>query len=147
MLRSCLWLGKPILCEKPICKSMGELHLLIAECRVAGTKLQMVSQYDYMVGDRNRRGPSHWNYFKSGNDGLAWDCIQIIGLACALPDLKNDSPFWSCSINGMELHIEDMDKAYNWMIFDWLKNPRDDFDRILATHQKVIDWEAGCSAS
>jgi hypothetical protein len=143
VLRSCMALGKPILCEKPIVKDIGALRLLMADCRAAGTRLQMVSQYDYLVGENRGAGLSHWNYFKSGNDGLAWDCIQIISLAKDRPFLSTDSHIWSCSINGQDLHIEDMDDAYYWMIADWLKSPRDDIDRIIKSHEAVVKWEAG----
>ncbi len=140
-----MWLKKPILCEKPICKDPDELLALMAECRRAGTRLQMVSQYDHLVGTGT--GPSYWNYFKSGNDGLAWDCIQIIGLAKERPVLDNTSPIWSCMINGLKIYIEQMDKAYILMIREWLLRPRDDIERIITSHLKVVAWEAGCSAS
>lgn len=141
-----MWLKKPVLCEKPICKDPDELLALMAECRKAGTRLQMVSQYDYLV-DRKSHGPSHWDYYKSGGDGLAWDCIQIIGHAKERPSLKNMSPIWSCMINGKPLQIEQMDFAYIWMIRDWLDKPRDDIDRILESHKAVAKWEADCKSA
>lgn len=145
VLRSCMKLGKPILCEKPICKDMAELRLLMQECGAAGTRLQMVSQYDHLVTDGSE-GESAWDYFKSGNDGLAWDCIQIIGLAKQRPRLANSSPVWTCVINGVPLDIAAMDYAYIAMISNWLSAPRDDRERIITSHEAVIAWEAGCAS-
>jgi len=138
-------MGKPILCEKPICKDLSVLRDLMAECRDAKTRIQMVSQYDYLV-DNESWGDSHWDYFKSGNDGLAWDCIQIISHAETRPVLKNTSPVWSCSVNGRKLQIEEMDYAYIWMIRDWLSSPRDDIERIVKSHEAVVRWEEECKS-
>lgn len=139
VLRPLLGLGKPILCEKPVCKDMNELKQLMAMCVMAGTRLQMVSQYDYLVNP-TACGKSFYHYFKSGPDGLAWDCLQIIANAKERPGLSNGSPVWSCQINGKRLSLSDMDFAYVSMIRDWLQAPRNDISRILDSHQKVIEW-------
>lgn len=141
VLRALKDCGKPVLCEKPITMDVTELRALMAELVVAGTKLQMVSQYDYLI-DPKSKGPTFYDYFKSGRDGLAWDCIQIISHAKGEVVLKNESPIWQCQINGKLLDISKMDSAYAAMVRDWLEAPRNDVSRILDSHQKVVEWLA-----
>lgn len=141
VLRQILDCGKPILCEKPITKDLKELRQLMADCVLAGTKLQMVSQYDHLV-DWEGRGPSYYDYFKTGPDGMPWDCLQIIWLAKGEVEIGNKSPVWICKINGMPLDLNDMDGAYVDEIKAWLNRPRNDIGRILDSHEKVARLEA-----
>lgn len=126
----------PILCEKAITKDTEELSTLL----MMDAKLAMVNQYEFLVHDYplNRFAESHYNYFKSGNDGLVWDCINIIGLAINPPLLANNSPVWECMINGKILNIADMDIAYISMIEAWKNAPWDDKEYIYNAHKKVL---------
>jgi len=107
----------PILCEKPITKNKEELE----EIKSWNLNLSIVNQYVYLYrGCSDSYGPTNYNYFKSGTDGLIWDCISIISLSNRRVLLKNESPVWSCEINGYEINIEEMDCAYIKMIDAWL---------------------------
>lgn len=117
----------PILCEKPL--APGKL----LEMRF---NVRMVNQYEYMI-DKKSVGKTYWNYYKSGDDGLLWDCINIIGLAKSECVIKGSSPFWRCMINGKELNIKDMDMAYFDMVKDWVKNPTDNLEYCKMAHDKV----------
>lgn len=142
-------LGKPILCEKPITKNLVQLEKLLYDCEKSGTKLQMVSQYDYLI-DESRAGNGDitcYNYFKHGGDGIFWDCINIIYHARGSVTLTEDSPIWYCWINGQQIDGSQMDVAYIKMIEDWLKNPRTDIERIWKSHEKVATLEAECKRS
>ena len=132
--------GKPILCEKPIMTDMEALRALLADAVISGTRLQMVSQYDYLI-DPKSTGPSWYRYFKTGPDGLPWDCLQIIALAKDGCEVSDKSPVWDCGINGKRLDLRLMDQAYVAMIRDWLQAPRNDISRILEAHEKVIAWQ------
>jgi hypothetical protein len=133
--------GRPILCEKPITKDIEELEVLLEDFKKSGTKLQMVSQYDYLIDDIST-GHTVYNYFKSGGDGLAWDCINIIKHAKGIISIRNNSPIWTCKINGQKLNISQMDAAYIEMIADWLGNPdRTDFNGILRAHKKAAELD------
>lgn len=132
---------KPILCEKPISKNLDELRKLMSECAAHATHLQMVSQYDHLV-DPGARGDTSYSYFKTGPDGMPWDCLQIIWHAKGEPLLSTRSPVWSCKINGRELSSCDMDHAYVDEIKIWLERPRNDIGRILDSHEKVAAMEA-----
>lgn len=121
----------PILIEKPVTK-----HPILDDkpyhpCTV-------VNQYKYMV-DESREGETLYDYFKTGSDGLFWDCYNIIGLAKDKVTLSNKSPIWTCVINGQELSLKDMDKAYVEMIKDWTENPEPNIDYIKATQNKVME--------
>lgn len=129
-------LRKPILCEKPISKNMDELKACLLQVKTDQTPFSMVYQYKSLANPY-RLGWSHYNYFRHGNDGLAWDCIQIIGLARQQLELEETSPIWRCSINGEALDLSSMDYAYIAFIRDWLKLPNQDLGQLLATHEKT----------
>lgn len=140
-LRRC---GKPILCEKPLSTFPAQLEACLTELKEAGTRLSMVSQYDYLI-DPKAEGETIYDYYRSGADGLFWDCINIVKHAKGPITLRNKSPFWKCMVNGQILNIEDMDYAYIDMMEDWLKYPgTTDFDGIRAAHRKVYALEASC---
>lgn len=130
--------GLPILCEKPITKNLVELDEVIKDCEKHGTMLQMVSQYDELV--THSSGPTVYDYFKHGGDGLYWDTMNIIYHARGSVEIREQSPIWRCVINGQRLSIADMDMAYIKMIAKWLCGPRSDLERIWQTHVKA--WEA-----
>lgn len=142
LIRKLKYCGKPILCEKPITKNLAELETLIEELQLAGTRLQMVSQYDHLKLSQEAGKPTIYNYFKHGGDGIWWDCINIAKHANDIVILREDSPVWSCQINGKRLNIAEMDQAYVDMIDRWLIDPRDDLNPILEAHRKVRDLEA-----
>lgn len=146
VIRSLMHLGKPILCEKPVTKNLSDLEKLLYDCEKAGTKLQMISQYDYLL-DRAKTGPTVYDYYKHGSDGLYWDCINIIYHAQSSVLLKEKSPIWTCIINGHQLSLSDMDRAYICMLTDWTHDPKADYDRIWRAHDKVYQMEVSCKKS
>lgn len=120
----------PILCEKPILKQSFNKDEKL--------KLTMVNQYKYMI-DESKVGKTDYNYFKSGSDGIVWDCINIIGLANGALSLKDSSPTWKCVINDQILNIKNMDKAYIEMVKDWSENPVSNWDYIVKAHKKCLE--------
>lgn len=141
-LKDLLPLKKPILCEKPITKNLDELIDLHAECQRKGWSYQMVMQYKELTISKEPQRWSYYNYFKHGSDGIVWDCIQIVGLAEGPVWLKEDSPFWECTINGRQLSIADMDMAYVSMVKRWLMNSLDQtMDEIIHVHKKVVEFQ------
>lgn len=143
LLLKYLPLKKPILCEKPITKSLDALIDLHALCARSGFQYQMVMQYkELQLPLKTPDRWSYYNYFRHGNDGLAWDCIQIIGLAQGPVWLKEESPVWECTINGKALSLAEMDHAYVEMIRRWVTNSLDQsMDEILHIHKKVHSWK------
>lgn len=140
-LRNLLPTRKPILCEKPVTKDLEALRDLHLFCSRGGFTYQMVMQYkELALADTVGRWSSY-NYFRHGNDGLAWDCTQTIALANGPVELKETSPVWECVINGQALNIRDMDWAYVSMIKRWLKDELTmTMDEILKIHEKVANY-------
>jgi hypothetical protein len=131
---------KPILCEKPVVKTMLELAEIRKRCEACGTPFQVVMQYCWLV-DPLHVGESRYDYFRHGNDGLVWDCFQIIALAKGEVTLSEKSPIWDCVINGHRLNLSAMDFAYIEMIRAWTERPNSQpWDFIIECHQKVLNY-------
>ncbi len=121
--------GRPMLCEKPISQTgIVDGH----------NPLTMINQYKYLV-DKDRIGDTYYDYWNTGGDGLYWDCINIIGMAKGKVRIGNDSPIWTCGINGQKLSIADMDKAYIAMVKDWVENPEPNHKYMEHAHTRVIE--------
>lgn len=132
------------LCEKPISKNLTEVEMLVNECKSRLVDLHMVNQYEFIPKTyKNDKPPTtQYNYFKTGGDGLAWDCINILGLSDKDVELSNDSPKWSGKINGYEISIADMDQAYIDMMMQWLYHPKSCKscgDYIIEAHKRAND--------
>lgn len=147
ILRQIKDFGFPILCEKPISKDRVELdEILQMPC-----KLRMVNQYEFFIADKKTckivyQDPSVrdiktiYDYYHSGKDDLQWDCINLIGLSepNARIELRNKSPIWKCSINGVKLDKNKIDLSYVWNIKDWLEKYDDNKKYIKKAHDRVI---------
>lgn len=129
----------PYLVEKPLTKLPIELDNFLMVVQKLGLSLQMVNQYKELVCP-GAVGDTHYNYFKTGNDGLAWDCINIIGLAKGNVTVNDDSPIWDCVINGQKLSLSDMDRAYISMVEKWINKPKPNLDYIREAHEKVFKY-------
>jgi hypothetical protein len=130
----------PLLCEKPVTKDLDALEELLADLKKAGTRLKVVNQYAELPFPKDGTGLTSYDYFKTGGDGLYWDCISLVTLANGPVELKNESPVWRAQINGQPLNLADMDDAYVRMIARWLRDPTDtDYDAIYRAHKKVHD--------
>lgn len=129
-------LRKPILCEKPVCKDLSELSRVLMRVSGDKTPFKMVFQYS-IFDDPGSKGWSHYNYFRTGKDGLVWDCIQIVGLARGRLELENDSPIWRCILNGKAVDFSAMDAAYIHMMRQWFREPSHDPGMIRAIHEKT----------
>ena len=123
---------KPILCEKPITKSLMELQTLMS---FEDLDLSMINQYNFFDNPL-LEGHTTYNYFKTGNDGLLWDCINIIGTARSSYDVSNTSLIWKCKLNGRAIDLREMDHAYISNISAWVDGWRNK-EYILPAHEKV----------
>jgi hypothetical protein len=125
---------KPILCEKPIVKNKTDYYKLVDIC-ITDIDLSMINQYSFL--DRGNEGKTEYNYFKTGKDGLVWDCINIIGNARKAYDIKKSSLIWSCVLNGDTINFADIDKSYIDNIKAWVNGWRNK-GYILQAHSKVL---------
>jgi hypothetical protein len=113
----------PILCEKPISTNVGEALEVCDWAEEKGIDLQMVNQYAYLE-NQDTVGSTVYNYWNHGRDGLTFDCISVLALARGPVQLAENSPVWTCQINGLNLDLRDMDRAYIAMIHAWLMGDR-----------------------
>ena len=142
LLEKYLLLKKPIFVEKPISKNITEVRELERLIKATKGDVRMAFQYKYVVTNIKSQGYSEYDYFRHGNDGLVWDCLQIIGLARGMIGLKEQSPIWKCTINGEKLRAgELMDAAYVMDIASWLNGEKQDFKEVLDVHEKVHVFE------
>jgi len=132
-------MGVPVLCEKPLTKDVKELEKRLPIWRSKKFDLTMIMQYE-MLSCSESDHMTYYNYFKHGNDGLAWDCIQIISLASGEIELRESSPVWQCCINGHWLNIKDMDHAYIKFIRKWLEGDIvQDLQELYDIHKITYD--------
>lgn len=129
----------PILCEKPLSKHPGELAGIKRLVESEKINLTMTMQYK-LLDKPHSSGPSYYDYFRTGKDGLKWDCLQIIGLARGRVLLAGDSPIWKCTLNDHDLSFSDMDKAYVQFVKNWFDRPGDDLGKLMDIHQKVMEF-------
>jgi hypothetical protein len=116
------WAGKPVLCEKPVTKDIEQYKQLCKLVWELKPELYCVNQYAYLpeMVDGTADGLTSYNYFKHGSDGLKWDCFQLYALARGKLELRNTSPVWQCTLNGVNVDLSNMDRAYVDMVIDFL---------------------------
>lgn len=139
-------MGKPVLCEKPFSKDLTACAEVLDLYQKTRTPLSMVFQYAELMPEEPTKGPSWYNYYKTGKDGLVWDCIQIIALSKKPPELQARSPIWECTINGHRLSLGDMDEAYVKNVKRWLDGDYMNLRTIYDAHAKTAQFEAACQS-
>lgn len=133
-----------ILCEKPITKKIKDFERIPKEY---WDDIFMVNQYQYYPNIQTLavdNGLTEYNFYHSGGDGLAWDCIQLIHLAKNKKRIRlsNKSPVWKASINGMELSKGLIDQCYLDMLEDFYTGSFQllwDLNKAYNAHEEV--WE------
>jgi len=102
----------------------------------------MMCQYQ-MLDDGLSEGITRYDYFRSGKDGLVWDCISLLALARGVIVLQNESPMWECILNGRELTLRDVEQAYVDFVARWLKEPElQDRAWLVRAHERAASWKA-----
>lgn len=129
-----------VLCEKPITTDVKGLEEFLKECHL---DLTMVCNYAYVEDlECTSLSDTSYNFYNSGNDGLAWDCIQLIALAKGDISLSTQSPIWGAEINGYRVYKEGIDFSYCKMLEIWMsgrKLPKlfSDKEKLLEVHKKT----------
>jgi len=110
---------KPMLIEKPVDKRPEQIRLLKERAYSLGVDVRMVCNYKYALKGAK---PIEWNYFKTGQDGLYWDLIQLIYIN---PDIciKQDGFIWQVKTNEGAISYKDVEMSYYDMIMDFLYKP------------------------
>ena len=132
----------PILCEKPIAAAAGLVAMFLTGPNAILGPFAMMCQYQ-MLDDGLTEGVTRYDYFRSGQDGLAWDCISLLALARGDVVLLNDAPVWECVLNGRRLTLGDVERAYVDFVARWLREPEfQDRAWLVRAHEKAEAWRA-----
>lgn len=135
--------GCDLLIEKPMAKTMDEVTQIYEAAERAGAHVYCVNQYRFLpeaAQFTKQAGDSSYRHFHHGRDGLNWDCFQIHALAKGAVYLSEDSPVWGCTINGVEIDIKNMDRAYVMMIKDFLTEKIHTWGKemVVETTKKIL---------
>lgn len=159
MLKMLASLGKPVLCEKPLCEYGYEVKHINYLALQSNTDIRMVCNWEYafnLVLTRNKdvmiMGDTKIEYdcWKTGNDGLARDCIQLIHLAGPKNiTLKQESPVMECLLKtennpiGYEVNTRHIEESYVLMLSDWLNRSIRvwNLERAFAANQDVLIYQ------
>ena len=126
----------PILCEKPISTDLNEVR----EALERPAPFRMMAQYALL--DPKEDGPTMYDYYRPGGDGLIWDCIQLVGLARGSLSLAQTSPIWRCALNGRALRLEEVEEAYVLSVRDWIEWPDQERRIIYDYHARAAGLAA-----
>lgn len=127
---------KPILCEKPISANEEEFNTLLS----LDIPVSMMMQYQFFDRDY-AHGITRYDFYNHGKDGIVWDCFQPIALARGEIDIKENSPIWTCTLNGLEINIKEMDRAYVWAVRRFLDGHYIPKETLKKWHLKVKTFE------
>jgi len=134
-----------ILCEKPVVKSVDEICALEKLVRVP---FRWVCNWRFVYPSGIYYSDTcaiDYHNSRTGDDGLAWDCIQLIYLANNFHiKLDNKADSFRCTIDDFQVSLEDIEVSYERMIGYWISKPImlwDMTDAVLATCkvQKYIE--------
>jgi hypothetical protein len=129
-------LAVPLLCEKPVTMDLPTLEVIL---RRPGP-FAMMAQYA-MLDDPAASWETAYNFYQSGSDGLAWDCVTLLGLARGPVTLRAESPVWRCRLNGRALTLDAVGQAYVDFVASWLERPGfQDRAWVREAHRRAALW-------
>lgn len=133
------WKHLKILCEKPYATKIEEIEE-IEKLIDSGKNINMVLNYAYCPYSRLAfSNETKYISHHSGNDGLDWDCIQLHHLAQTEPKLEI-GPIWECFINGNKITLEDVNKSYVFMLWEFINDQyRVDNKKVIKTHKRIYE--------
>lgn len=166
----CMKIQIPFMCEKPISKYIENVEMIRDRCEKECLDGRMVNNWEHamLIGlqDITGRGGNcvelgninfEYSCSNTGQDGLAWDCIQLIHL-CGNPRLSNRGRFravlkWPMGDMWIDVKItrEMIERSYEQMIKRWLGiepglgdagHGRGGWDMTEAVeaHKEVLEW-------
>ncbi len=127
-LHKAILYGKPILCEKPICKRPIEVSAVKISADRKGLDIRMVSNWRFAVNRALERVGEiavlgemniEYSYYHSGNDGFFWDTIQLLMMAGRFK-YDHTAPVFDAKVNGNPITLDDISHSYPMMVSEWL---------------------------
>lgn len=139
--------GVPVLCEKPVSKSLEEIPLR--------KETWVVSNYKYVLHICGIGRPRRiwYDFYRTGSDGILWDCCQLIYLHPG-SRVEAKSPRWNLNIDGVWIKYRDVEESYCRMIKDFASGKTDrlwDMEEAREMTKAVLkrieyentDWDSG----
>ena len=130
----------PFLCEKPMSTNIGKLEWLNKQAIENDIEVKMVCNWKFIRGGMNIGSHKvRYNHFRTGNDGLEWDCIQLIMLAKETGkrnydiSLRTTSPVFDVQIDDKQVTLDDIDNSYLFMLDKYCSEP----DELWGTKQAI----------
>lgn len=146
------------LCEKPVDKDLGLIQITFDFIKRYGIDFRLCCNWQFAINsvlsdhlDAIVKGEAEIEYdcYNTGNDGTAWDCIQLIHLAGPKNiTIKTESPIMRCLVKtkrnpkGYEVTTRDIEVSYVQMIQAWLKFPEQlwGIEESLQAHREVLEY-------
>lgn len=111
-------IGKPFLCEKPLSHSLVQCDELVElDTKKLG---RVVCNYLFTFPDLIHHAEIDYDYFRTGPDGMLWDCCQLLYLD-EYAILNNDSPVFTLTVSGRDVSIEAIEWGYIRMLATWIR--------------------------
>lgn len=116
--------GGPVLCEKPLVKSLDELFMLQDARHI--DRLAMVCNWAYLPWPTVLKPESHhitYNYYNPGprKYKIYQNMAQALLLDKGRPILNLESPILNLSVDGRPYTCRDIEMSYVRMLDEWLK--------------------------
>ena len=104
---------RPILCEKPVSKTPGDIPEI--------DNAFVVCNYFYVAQMLNIQPPYKifYDFYNTGKDGMYWDCCQLIYMDPKMK-LRMNSHRWNLNINDNWIKFRNLEEAYFRMISDFI---------------------------
>lgn len=127
----------PLLIEKPMSKNLKVVEHMLNRPSDITTMAQYAMLDNTKLGETTR-----YDHYHSGSDGLAWDCMTLLGLARGHAVLNDESPIWDCTLNGQRLTLEDVQISYVKYLEAWLGSGRSPVSRdwMMLAHERAEEW-------
>lgn len=112
----------PFLCEKPLSKDLEQCEYL---ARLDTGSCYVVNNYEFLIKKFFNKKPSLiYNYFRTGNDGIEWDCCQLINIDPNVV-IRTKSPIWTLYVDGMKVDYELLEESYIQMVQAFLDDKKE----------------------
>jgi len=128
-------MDKMFLCEKPL--TMDPMDEVKPYKRGF-----VVCNYKFVAHNHGPVVSVFYDYYKTGNDGVLWDCCQLIYLD---PDCEicTTSPIWTLAINGRPQPYRNLELSYVQMIKSFCWNNGKELWSLedgMKMRDAVLDW-------
>lgn len=133
-----------ILVEKPFSKHIHNIQNIIGI--MGDADIRVICNWKFASFIDLKSGDNHieYNFYNCGADEQPiFDLCQLVYLQDGFDfDFGYDSPFFTCSINGFNISLRDIERSYYKMLVRWIVKPEDlwSIHDALAMTEKVLEY-------